>query len=264
MAIDYFSAESIEATELYKKIKENVGDDSKAYSDPKIISNLPFPFVGPIPTSRFKLNDRSSFEYMGREEFCMVLDAINQMGRQTYEDILILGTIGYGKSHILAAMVCYLIKTGKRVVFLPDCRCLVNEPVKYFRQALYLTFGDQEPARRKIQDCRTLDDIKNFFKDASFDKIKLYVIVDQINALESENCNEDVLGNNAKLHVREVLNSLKNGHYIIQSSSANYRTAMHMQQKQTNEKRIRFFGGLTEVCELLCLLCSAYHFPFTK
>jgi Cdc6-like AAA superfamily ATPase len=35
--------------------------------------------------------------------------------------IWLYGTQGYGKSHILAFMVCYLVSSSERVVYIPDC-----------------------------------------------------------------------------------------------------------------------------------------------
>jgi len=37
---------------------------------------------------------------------------------------LLHGTLGAGKSHLLAVLTCVLRKEGMRVVYLPDCRRL--------------------------------------------------------------------------------------------------------------------------------------------
>src|SRR5947207_10133102 len=90
----------------------------EAYSNPKKFLSLPFPFLGERkPVERFSINDDDKFMYMGRKKFVNVLDTINGLKRGCgFMDCFIYGTIGYGKSHILATIVCFLLRTGKRVV----------------------------------------------------------------------------------------------------------------------------------------------------
>lgn len=51
---------------------------------------------------------------MGREEFARVLHKIEDLKIPLgYSKFHIYGSIGYGKSHILAAMACLLFQQGK-------------------------------------------------------------------------------------------------------------------------------------------------------
>ena len=47
--------------------------------------------------------------------------------------LLLHGTAGFGKSHIVAALVCLLIKQGRLVVYLPDCKVMLKDRVDYLR-----------------------------------------------------------------------------------------------------------------------------------
>jgi hypothetical protein len=111
-------------------------------SNPAIQIKLPFPFVGYSIPERFNSNgDRDYWDYMGREKFTELLDAINVLETTNWRGYLFYGTIGYGKSHLLAALACYLISAGKRVVYIPDCRECAWSPVSYFRAAMLLAWG---------------------------------------------------------------------------------------------------------------------------
>ncbi|KAF8431713.1 hypothetical protein BGX38DRAFT_1177614 [Terfezia claveryi] len=48
------------------------------------------------------------------------------------------GTQGSGKSHILAALTCLLMKKGHRVVYIPDCRALILDLFRYLQFSLIL------------------------------------------------------------------------------------------------------------------------------
>jgi hypothetical protein len=118
-------------------------DDRKVYSNPKKIISLPFPFLGERkPVERFSIND-GKFRYMGRKMFDDVLDIIERLKiGDGYMDCFVYGTIGYGKSYILATIACFLLRTGKRVVYLPDCRELAKKPENYIKLALILAYTD--------------------------------------------------------------------------------------------------------------------------
>lgn len=74
---------------------------------------------------RFSIK-QGTFQYMPREKFEALAKEIGNLSRTAYRKLFVYGTIGYGKSHILAAMTCFLIRQGKRVVYLPDCRAMIK------------------------------------------------------------------------------------------------------------------------------------------
>ncbi|RUS24678.1 hypothetical protein BC938DRAFT_473241, partial [Jimgerdemannia flammicorona] len=223
---------------LFLKIKDEAPVNAEEYSNPTNILRLPFPFPGfEKPTDRFAIND-GSFEYMGREEFAQVLREIeNLKGRVGYIKLFIFGSIGYGKSHILAAMVCLLLQQGKRVVFLPDCRPMAMFFSEYLKSALLLTFADSVYYQKKIYNCMSVNDIVSFSLELAKEQIHLYFIVDQFNALDNdENDNERIT--NEDKSVKGDLGRIAYNHFYIMSASANCKSALHVEQKQMNERKV--------------------------
>ena len=44
--------------------------------------------------------------------------------------IYVYGSMGYGKSHMLAALACLLVKQNERVIYFPDCRSMLESPLR--------------------------------------------------------------------------------------------------------------------------------------
>jgi len=55
------------------------------------------------------------------------------------------GTVGAGKSHLLAALTCLLMRQGMLVVFIPDCNDLLADPARYFTAGLEFAYGSKVP-----------------------------------------------------------------------------------------------------------------------
>ena len=82
------------------------------------MTTLPFPFPGEGKlTDRFTILDDDSWSYMGREYFTTLLNKVTKLMGSATREISLYGTIGFGKSHLLAALVCYLTVAGKRSIF---------------------------------------------------------------------------------------------------------------------------------------------------
>ncbi|CAB5198873.1 unnamed protein product [Rhizophagus irregularis] len=216
-----------------------ISDDPKVYSNPENLLPLPFPFLGERkPVERFSIKNKR-FLYMGRKAFDNVLNTINEFKyEEGYMDCFIYGTIGYGKSHILATIVCFLLRTGKRVVYLPDCRELARDPEYYIKSALFLTYANDSAKMSEIHSCVTLDEIEEFCKEESE---PLYIVVDQMNALDGHNNTE--IDETTKQRIVGFLGRIATKHYYIKSSSANNISALHLKLKQTNEKKIELYEG---------------------
>ncbi|KAF8430900.1 hypothetical protein BGX38DRAFT_1230439 [Terfezia claveryi] len=88
------------------------------------------------------------------------------------------GTVGAGKSHLLAAITCLLIKEGHKVVYLPDCRSLLKNTFGYLRSALRLTFHKDMERAVFLDNCETLQHLEKFC-DAASSELRLLFIVDQ-------------------------------------------------------------------------------------
>jgi hypothetical protein len=112
---------------------QHLSDDPEWYSNPQNCHFIPFPFSFSEPPERFSVQD-GKFEYMGREQFQGVHKTVSSLktgggGTRLY----IQGTMGFGKSHILAALACLLYRQGKVVVFIPDVRALLLAPFPYIK-----------------------------------------------------------------------------------------------------------------------------------
>ncbi|CAG8593909.1 20149_t:CDS:2, partial [Racocetra fulgida] len=195
-----------------------------------------------LVVDRFAINEDGCFTFMGRKEFINVLNEINTFKSRTgYMEMFIYGTVGYGKSHILTAIACFLLRNGRRVVYLPDCRKLAVDPMEYIKSALFLTYVDDDAKTSEINACESFDQIIKFCR--SLDET-LYFIVDQMNALDD--CNDTEINPEKKRQVKENIDKLCWNHFYIKSSSANNHAVLHLKQKQTNEKKITLYGGFDE------------------
>lgn len=68
---------------------------------------------------------------------------------------------GLWESHISAALAL-LVRRGKEVVYLPDCRAWLSSPIRYLRNTLVSAFVNSEPSfRDKSLDCETLESLAN-------------------------------------------------------------------------------------------------------
>jgi hypothetical protein len=232
------------------------GIDNKPgwYSNPHNMDLLPFPMLySRLPTDRFPLREApvKLFEYMGRERFGSLWGAVQSLRIGSGSSQLFLqGTMGHGKSHMLAALTCLLFRIGKRPVYIPDCRQMLVDPLSYIQSALLCAFADASSSshRHKIRSFRTVDDALEFCHN--FGATQLYFIIDQINSLEHEAPDTDSVPNNQKDVLLTFLRRIVLGHYSITSASANYRTVWRMAQKQTGEVGMSLMGGMSEVRNL--------------
>jgi len=117
------------------------------FSNPAFYTKLPFPFVQAVP-ERFDVgdgDDEKNWFYMGREKFAELQDNFEYIRRAYRHDVLtVYGTKGYGKSHLLAALVCHLAAGEDKVVFIPDCRVFTSDPILYTIAAMLFAWGGDE------------------------------------------------------------------------------------------------------------------------
>jgi hypothetical protein len=224
------------------KLPSNEND----YSDPKSYISLPFPYPDKKPIDRFDIDNDGFFTFMGRKEFINVLKTIYGFRPNGYMKLLVYGTVGYGKSHILSAITCFLLRTGNRVVYLPDCRQLAMDPVDYVKSALFLAYHDDDKRINEISSCIEFVDIVNYCKSLKMVyKERLYFIVDQMNALDEND--ETGIPQRIKEEIKRGIDQMANHHYYIISSSANNKSISHLTQKQDGELKIKLFGGFDKV-----------------
>lgn len=213
------------------------------FSDPTMFCSLPFPSLLEIP-ARFTESNRNGvqhFEYMGRSKFGELRERMKEKRfLDSYERLYVYGTSGSGKSHILAALVCQLIREGERVVYLPDCYRLLEDPAQVIWHALLFAFYDTTDLDT-IRNCNDVDALIAFMSQQRY----LYVVVDQMNALELSANDERAA---KKSQVRDWLDRMKRNHRYIFSASANEKSSREAHMKQSGIAVFYILGGMTKVC----------------
>jgi hypothetical protein len=225
-------------------------------SSPAIQIKLPFPFIDPNLPERFNYNgDHRYWNYMGREKFTELLDAVKELETTTWQGYLFYGTIGYGRSHLLAALTCYLITAGKRVIYIPDCRACAWNPVPYFRAAMLLAWGgpDDSVIRESIMALDTMKAMAKFFKERS----NILFILDHVNILERDPSGIDPLSDKSKDEIfKWIEECVENHKYIFGASAENSGWA---ERERTGAQRLLAYGGFSAVSlytrRVKCRLC---------
>jgi len=165
------------------------------------------------------------------------------------------GVLGAGKSHLLAALTCLLMREGEIVVYIPDCSDLLGNPVGYFRTALEFAYYSREHARSHFKALRrevvkeriALERLSDFC-NKRLEKDTAFFIVDQANAFDDETVpGSHRVSNKKKKQIRNLLDASSAKHLKLESSSANYKHASTDLLRETSEKRIGLYHGLDEV-----------------
>ena len=229
---------------LFQLIKTISPSDPEIYTNPEKLLHLPFPFIGLLPRSRFEISE-GRFPYMGREKFRELWESVEELAQNRWGEIFLYGTGGYGKSHLLAALACFLIQQGKKVVYLPDCHAMLLGFVNYMKSALLLTFSGSEERQKEVWGLEDAKDVQRFLEQPAH--WGLYIIFDQVNALETSKANQDENSNSVKVKVKTFLNTLSFHHRVIRSASPNYVNFQHMQRTQTHDIKITAQSGLSKV-----------------
>lgn len=200
-----------------------------------------------VPSDRFSLDIQDRFRFYGRLQFREIYTAAKSLAYRGCRMYYLHGTLGSGKSHILAALTCLLLKEGHRVVYLPDCRALLRHVFGYLQCALVLAYhrDSDTAARHYLERCKTIEQLATFCDKASTDH-RLLFIIDQANALEPEDEALDRFTLEAKRDARTLLDKIVSCHLKLSSATANYLHGMADEIKQTGERRLQMYGGLTD------------------
>jgi hypothetical protein len=193
---------------------------------------------------RFKVDNKAkeNWPYMGRTKFKELLEELKKVRESlTYSAAWLYGTQGYGKSHLLAALVCYLAAQYVRVVYIPDCREWLRDRIGCIQKAMLFAWADDITTLKKIENLTTEAEIETFFRNQK----NVLFVVDQLNALTESN------GSNNETHKRgnlyKWLMCFTSDHTAVFSSSANYMEYLQQAQQQNSYNVIPAYGGLTRV-----------------
>jgi hypothetical protein len=217
-------------------------------SNPAFQTTLPFPFVGSAIPERFKTsteNGHDKWLYTGRERFAELLERFQEMQRRSdLTAFWVYGTQGYGKSHLLAALVCCLSAAEKRVVYIPDCRECLKSPIDYIQDAMLFAWANDSDMQRKVIKLDTREKISDFFK--GLPKKSITFVIDEMNAL-AVSSEDDVNAANKKGTLNDWLECCRSKHRAVLGCSANDQTYLKHSRQKGTEKTIHTYGGLTPV-----------------
>jgi hypothetical protein len=168
--------------------------------NPSKWSTLPFPCISDSPVDRFAFNDVGDFCFMGRVSLPTIHAEIERVSKT--KRVNIYGTKGYGKSHIIAAIVAQMMKDNRNpVVFLPHAGDLTATPMTYLQGALALAFARDAKLLDQIARCDSVDQLICVVKcPPSF-----VLVVDQMNSLEESSS----LDMGAKPRAIEIISNLQ-------------------------------------------------------
>jgi|SRR5947209_17602433 len=208
-------------------------------SHPAFECKLPFPFVGSKAPVRFTLVE-GNWQYVGRTKFKELLQELKKVQESdNYSTVWLYGTQGYGKSHLLAALVCYLAAQDERVVYIPDCRALLEDPVEYVLATMLFAWADDIATQKIIMTLNTLEEIREFFKSVK----KVIFVVDQMNALKVDGPREQ----KEREEVSGWIKRFAFRHKKVYSSSGNNADYHKQAQNQNQNRLLPVYGGLTRV-----------------
>ena len=165
------------------------------------------------------------------------------------------GTPGWGKSYLVAATVNLLFKqfhdekNEKHVVYIPDCKLLLNENsrVEQMKYALLLSFAHSDEISRQIIQRDTEQEVIQFCQ--SQPHRSLLFVADQADELSSSSSSSSSASSSsaALSAARNFLMSCYGKHYFVESISINDSVREKIDSKVGTRKRIPLFGPLTSV-----------------
>jgi hypothetical protein len=135
------------------------------------------------------------------------------------------------------------MRKGRKVVFLPDCKALLRDPVDYFRSALLLTFAAEPSVQKQVTSLCTVEAVIGFCKARN----DLTFIVDQFNALEQDMKKDDTETLKRKAVAQRLIDRSTSDRALLKAASANNLTARVIHDKQLNMNIVTLFGGMTQV-----------------
>jgi hypothetical protein len=230
--------------------------DEHKLSDPTCVIPIPFPMGSShFPADRFELSEQQTFAYLGRQQFLALERRASGLGtdRENWRKRLdVYGTKGYGKSHMLAALACFLMKR-RRVVYIANCAQLAeHSPWRYVAQALRLTFGDKTETQMTISEFKDASGVIDFCRAQE----NLLFIVDQYKSVKPGGRVAEPLRSEAT----KLLSDCIGEHPEVRGYSANNDVIRDTESKQSSPARLTLFGGYSEVSCMLrnCFVCTVF------
>ncbi|KAF8448384.1 hypothetical protein BDZ91DRAFT_853548 [Kalaharituber pfeilii] len=223
---------TMDGTEKFREhfqLIQNETPDISVLSNPLSLSKLPYPYLGThTPNDRFQWDQHPEHE---------------NGATNGYKEMYITGTLGWGKSHLICALVCYLMQQGKRVLYAPDARWLVGASFEYLRDSFRLAFADDNQTLSELAQCSKMEDLEGLAQKIAGRGITMYVFLDQANALDEVSAGRVTKAE--REHLCSSLSHLTYSHFFIQCVSGNFKMPDLALLVQEQVAKIQMNGGLT-------------------
>lgn len=233
-----------------KTASQKIPRDLDEYSDPKKMHWLPFLSSHSHKTNRFHFNADGEFRYVGRATFKKFAEEVLALNRNK-SSLFLHGHMGVGKSHMMAALACFLTRIGKLVVYISDYSAFLSDPVTATKIALARAFWNRECELDKIFEMRTVDELKTYCMQISH-RERIYLLIDYQAIF-------DVMppGKNGAVQAQKsstatiLLNSLTDHDgFKVECVSGNYWHRLLFSHEEAYGKTFSMYDGLDEVCPL--------------
>ncbi|KAJ7685476.1 hypothetical protein DFH06DRAFT_44323 [Mycena polygramma] len=177
--------------------------DLETLIDPSKSASLLFPSLLKSSVQSLDAAGQYTFLHMGRPIFSTVATHVERLDRQIPSPLALVGTFGCGKTHLLAVLASFLFAQGKRVVFIPDCYLVAEDPIYWLKLAFALPFADLPHTLQKIMQFKTTDDFVEFTRSSRED---IYFLVDGFDQLQCQ--------------LKKVIPALASSHFFIYTAYA--------------------------------------------
>ncbi|KAJ7219585.1 hypothetical protein GGX14DRAFT_436816 [Mycena pura] len=152
--------------------------DLKTLTDSYHCVSLVFPSLLRTSIRIFPGQHERMFSHMG-------LPIVQEIGEQIQclqapSSLVLLGTYGAGKSHLLSVLASFLFAQGKRVVFLPECPLIAEDTVFGLKLAFSVAFADDPQTMQRILLFNTTSDFVQFARECHPDIYFLVHGFDQV------------------------------------------------------------------------------------
>ncbi|KAF3927795.1 hypothetical protein ABW20_dc0101035 [Dactylellina cionopaga] len=205
------------------------------------------------PKTTFNIQNMK-FNFIGRTAFAGLVattyNLIDGSGGNA-EHHHIDGSLGWGKSHILAALVCVLLKNRIKVIYLPHYSDYIHVGIDYLKDAIYLTYAQEEEKLQQVAAAHSFAKIKEFLNSEKERGERIVFIIDGVDNFDVTDSNENFVTGKTKVNLKEALYKIACQHIFIRSASANVQSLQHAQKEQTYiygmEGGVFYFGGLSKI-----------------
>jgi hypothetical protein len=135
-------------------------------------------------------------------------------------------------------------KSELRVVYIPDCRQLLTDPLESMQLSLLLAFADNEDQCQRINHAKTGDDLIDFV--TNHPSGTLLFVVDQYNALTVVGGQQDSMIQEKRV-ARTLIERCALHHFILRAISIDDDNKLDVERKQMNRLAVPLFGELSNV-----------------